>query len=75
MAKIVDQVRAADPELWKEVRAASMLRGGMVHEWIVDWLRFAVDAEKMLGREAIAILHNHLHSKRSAASQKQASLL
>ena len=76
MAKIVDQIRAADPELWKQVRAASMLKGGMVHEWIVDWLRFAIDAEKTLGHEAIAILRNHLHSsKRSAASREQGSLL
>ncbi len=76
MPKIVDQIRAADPELWKEVRAASMLRGGLVHEWIIPWLRFAVDAEKKLGRDAITVLSNHLHSsKRSAASREQGSLL
>lgn len=76
MPKIVDQIRAADPELWKEVRAASMLKGVLVHEWIIPWLRFAIDAEKTLGREAITILHNHLHSsKRSAVSRKQGSLL
>lgn len=75
MPKIVDQIRAVDPELWKEVRAASMLRGGLVHEWIIDWLRFAIDAEKTLGRNAISILNNHLHSsKRSSVSKKQASL-
>lgn len=76
MAKIADQIRAADPELWKEVRAASMLKGGLVHEWIIDWLRFAVDAERMLGRNAITTLHNHLHSaKRSTASREQGTLL
>ena len=76
MAKIVDQVRAADPQLWKEVRAASLLRGGPVHEWITDWLRFAVDAEHRLGRNAMTILSNHIHSsKRSAGSQRQSPLL
>lgn len=75
MAKIVDQVRAADPELWKEVRAASLLRGGPVHEWIVEWLRFAIDAEKVFGRSAIPTLSNHLHSSKRPDSQKQASLL
>lgn len=74
MAKITDQIRTADPELWKEVRAASLLRGGLVHEWIIDWLRFAVDAEKMLGRKAITTLNNQLHSPKRSA-QKQASLL
>ena len=75
MAKIVDQIRAADPELWKEVRAASLLKGDLVHEWIIEWLRFAVDAEKRLGGNAITTLRNHLHSsKRSAVSQKQGSL-
>ena len=74
MPKIVDQVRTADPELWKEVRAASLLRGGLVHEWILDWLRFAVDAERMLGRKAISTLNNQLHSPKRS-SQKQGSLL
>ena len=75
MAKITDQIRAADPELWKEIRAASLLRGGLVHEWILDWLRFAVDAERMLGRKAITTLNNQLHSSKRSASQKQGSLL
>ena len=76
MAKIVDQIRATDPELWKEIRAASLLKGGLVHEWIIEWLRLAIDAEKMLGGNAITALRNHLHSaKRSASSQKQGSLL
>jgi len=76
VAKIVDQIRSTDPELWKEVRAASLLRGGLVHEWIIEWLRFAIDAEKTLGGNAITSLRNHLHSpKRSATSQKQGSLL
>ena len=75
MAKIVDQIRATDPELWKEVRAASLLKGELVHEWIIDWLRFAVDAEKRLGSNAITILHNHLHSPKRSASQKQPTLL
>lgn len=75
MAKIVDQIRAADPELWKEVRAASLLKGGLVHEWIIDWLRFAVDAERSLGGNAISILHNHLHSKKQAISREQGTLL
>ena len=76
MAKITDQIRTTDPELWKEVRAASLLKGGLVHEWIIDWLRFAIDAEKTLGRNAITTLHNHLHSsKRSAVSRDQGSLL
>ncbi len=64
MAKIIDQIRAADPELWKEVRAASLLRGGMVHEWIIDWLRFAIDAERKLGRNSITILRNQVHSSK-----------
>lgn len=76
MAKIVDQIRAADPGLWKEVRAASLLKGGLVHEWIIEWLRFAVAAERKLGGNAIIILNNHLHSsKRSASSQDQGTLL
>ena len=76
MGKITDQIRTADPELWKEVRAASLLRGGLVHEWILEWCRFAIDAEKVLGRDAINTLRNHLHSpKRSAASRGQGSLL
>ncbi|MBA7680274.1 hypothetical protein ES703_88588 [subsurface metagenome] len=76
MAKIVDQIRATDPELWKEVRAASLLKGGLVHEWIIDWLRFAVDAEKKLGGNARTILYNHLHSsKRSTVSKDQRALL
>lgn len=76
MAKITDQIRAADPKLWKEIRAASMLRGGLVHEWIVEWLRFAINAEKALGRNAITTLNKQLSSsKRSPASQKQNNLL
>ena len=75
MPKIVDQVRNADPELWKKVRAASLLRGGPVHEWIVEWLRFAVDADKVLGSNAIATLHNHIHSSKRSDSKKQATML
>lgn len=75
MAKIHDQIRAADPELWKEVRAASLLKGALVHEWIVEWLRFAVDAEKTLGRNAITTLNKQLHSPKRPASREQASLL
>lgn len=76
MAKIVDQIRNADPQLWKEVKAMSLLRDKLVQEWIVDWMRFGVLAEKTLGTGAISTLQNRLHSsKHSAVSQKQASLL
>lgn len=76
MAKMVDQIRNADPQLWKEVKAMSLLSDKLVQEWIVDWMRFGVQAEKKLGNNAITILHNHLHSgKRLAVSQKQGNLL
>lgn len=63
MGKIIDDLRHADPELWREIKVICVQRDRTLYKWILDWLRFAVHAEKTLGPDVLPTLQNKLSSK------------
>ena len=58
----MDDITAIDPEVWVYTRATAIRRGKRIAEYIMDWLRFAKEADESFGADAINILRERLQS-------------
>jgi len=58
----MDDIRTIDPQVWTYTRAAAILEGKHIAEYIIDWLRLAHEAREKLGADAIDILREKLQA-------------
>lgn len=75
MGKITDDLRQADPELWREIKIICLQRDRRLYKWILDWLRLGVRAEKSLGPGALATLEGKLNPKTKQEVTNQQKLV